>query len=107
MFLISRPSEQRIEDFLAEQHSSPFSYTGIGTSATSTAERGMVVDHNRVLLGHGEETYRKAVAAVSSWKMFDLDWLKLYWPGAPIKVGTEIAIVIKHMGFWSLNANRV
>jgi uncharacterized protein (UPF0548 family) len=107
MFLLTRPSDQRIVEFLTQQHGTRFSYEEVGTSATGTCPRAMVIDHNRKLLGYGEQTYGNSVAAVTQWKMFDFPWLKLCWPDVPIKVGTEVAILIRHMGVWSLNASRI
>ena len=58
-------------------------------------------------LGTGEEVFKIAVAALRQWKMFDLGWVRIAWPGAPIREGTEVAIVARTAGFWSLNAARI
>ena len=39
--------------------------------------------------------------------MFDIPWLRLYWPNAPIVVGTDVAVSVHHFGFYSLNACRI
>ena len=39
--------------------------------------------------------------------MFAMPWLQLCWPDAPISANTNVAILISHFGFWSLNAARV
>jgi uncharacterized protein (UPF0548 family) len=40
--------------------------------------------------------------------MFNMSWLQLCRPaGAPIVAGTNAAILIRHFGFWSLNAARI
>ena len=39
--------------------------------------------------------------------MFDMQWLKLYWTDTPLIVGATIGVLINHLGFWSLNANRI
>jgi uncharacterized protein (UPF0548 family) len=39
--------------------------------------------------------------------MFDTGWIDLCWPDAPIRVGSTVAVVARHYGFWSLNASRV
>ncbi len=68
---------------------------------------GYVVDHNRVLLGRGEETFARAVDALRGWRMFDVGWVRICWPSTPIQVGEAAAVLGKHYGFWSLNACRV
>jgi uncharacterized protein (UPF0548 family) len=39
--------------------------------------------------------------------MFDLGWCRVYPPDAAVEEGTTVAVVIKHFGFWSLNACRI
>jgi uncharacterized protein (UPF0548 family) len=39
--------------------------------------------------------------------MFDIPWVRLYWPNAPIEVGTDVAVSVSHFGFHSLNACRI
>jgi uncharacterized protein (UPF0548 family) len=39
--------------------------------------------------------------------MFEIPWIRLYWPTAPIQVGTVVAVVVNHFAFYSLNAARV
>ena len=39
--------------------------------------------------------------------MFDTGWISLCWPDTPIQVGSTVAILVRHYGFWSLNASRI
>ena len=39
--------------------------------------------------------------------MFNIPWMHLYWPSAPIQVGTDVAVSVHHLGFHSLNACRI
>lgn len=106
MFLIQQPSEKEIQAFLDSQRDLPFSYDDVGASR-GTAPSGYVVDHNRVKLGEGEETFLRATRALRDWRMFDLGWVSIYPPGAPVGAGNVVAVVGSHLGFWSLNACRV
>jgi uncharacterized protein (UPF0548 family) len=106
MFLLYEPSHAVIEPFLREQRGRAFSYQEVGASR-GRAPGGYTVDHNRVRLGAGEQTFVKAVAAVRAWQMFNLGWCRVYPQHAPLEVGTVVAVVIKHFGFWSLNACRI
>jgi uncharacterized protein (UPF0548 family) len=106
MFLIQRPDERVISRFLDSQRGLPFTYPDVGASR-GTAAAGYNVDHNRVRLGHGPETFSKAVDAVRRWKMFEMSWIKVGPHDAPIAEGSCVAIVVQHFGFWSLNASRI
>jgi uncharacterized protein (UPF0548 family) len=39
--------------------------------------------------------------------MFDMPWIELCWPDTPIKTDATVAVLISHLGFWSLNACRI
>ncbi|MEP7213146.1 MAG: DUF1990 domain-containing protein [Acidobacteriota bacterium] len=107
MFLISKPEEKAIRRFLAEQAGSAYSYREVGASRSGNAPPGYNVDHNRALLGHGIEAFEFAKAAVRSWKMFDMPWVRLCFPDTPIESRQVVAIVISHFGFVSINAARI
>jgi len=46
-------------------------------------------------------------AALLAWKQFDIGWVETFPRDAPVAVGTVVAVVIRHLGFWSLNGCRV
>jgi uncharacterized protein (UPF0548 family) len=106
MFLLRPPSPSTIETFLATQRLQPLSYPEVGATC-GEPPAGYNIDHNRVLLGRGEESYVKAVAAIRSWQMFNLGWCRVYPTNAPVEAGMTVAINISHFGFWSLNACRI
>jgi uncharacterized protein (UPF0548 family) len=106
MYLLTRPTDKLIKRFIASQQEKSFSYAEIGASH-STPPSGYRVDHNRVCLGMGAETFEHAKAAIYRWEMFHLDWVQLYWPDAPIKTGTTVGVMARALGVWSLNASRV
>lgn len=108
MFLLGEPSEGCIEGFLHDQREKSFSYAEVGVSREgASAVGGYAVDHNRIRLGTGEETFVRASEALRNWKMFDLGWVCIYPRGAPIEVGTMVAVLGYHYGFRSLNACRI
>jgi uncharacterized protein (UPF0548 family) len=106
LFRLTAPSEDDVRHFIAEQRDSHFSYLEVGASAGDLPTR-YNVDHNRIHLGKGEGTWRRAVAAIRGWQMFNIPWVHLYWPSTPIHVGTDVAISVHHLGFHSLNACRI
>jgi uncharacterized protein (UPF0548 family) len=88
------------------QHQSNFSYAEIGATAT-TPPRPYNIDQNRVQLGTGEIAWKRAVQAVRTWQMFSFPWLQIFWPTAPIEVGTEVAVCVRALGLYFLNACRI
>jgi uncharacterized protein (UPF0548 family) len=39
--------------------------------------------------------------------MFEMDWIEIAPRDAPIAEGSCVAIIVRHFGFWSLNASRI
>ena len=106
MFLVSRPGDERIREFLATQKDQPFTCPTAGVPHR-LAPRGFKKDHNRIKLGNGAATYQKAVAAIKRWEMFNIGWVELCWPNAVIETGSVVAVLAHHLGCWSLNACRI
>jgi len=107
MFQLSRPTAAQIAAFLAAQRGSDFSYREVGATRHGTPPAGYTVDRNRVRLGVGAEVYRQAVAALRSWRMSTLGWSTIHQQSTAVVAGATIAVVLKHYGFWSLNAARI
>jgi uncharacterized protein (UPF0548 family) len=106
LFSLTEPSEGEIRRFISSLKDTGLSYPEVGASAT-TAPTGYNVDHNRVQLGSGAVTCQRATKAIRSWQMFSMPWVSLYWSSAPIVVGTDVAVSVHHLGFFSLNACRI
>jgi len=66
-----------------------------------------VLDYNRARLGAGQGTFDRAIAALRAWRQSSLGWTSVHPRGAPTTAGTDVAVVVRHFGFWSLNACRV
>jgi uncharacterized protein (UPF0548 family) len=107
MFLFHKPTAAEINNFLRRQGPSAFSYFGPGSSVHGKAPAGYTVDHSRVQLGSGEDVWEKAVNAIRGWEMFNVGWIQLCWPNVPLTVGANVATVIEHFRFYSLNASRI
>jgi Uncharacterized protein conserved in bacteria, COG4762 len=108
MFLLTRPTADRLQAFLESQVQQPLTYPAEGATQSATVlPDGYTVDHTRTALGCGEATFRQACTALRQWEMFNLDWVTCYPPNAPIEVGQVVVVVPWHFGFWSLNACRI
>jgi uncharacterized protein (UPF0548 family) len=106
MFSFRRPTDAAIRSFLAEQVSLPFNYAEVGATATG-CPASYTVDRSSVLLGDGDEAYRRAVAAIRSWRQFDLGWVAAVPNNVPIRPGEVVAIRAWALGMWALSAARI
>jgi uncharacterized protein (UPF0548 family) len=105
VFLMRRPSTAEIEQFLHRSRNLPLSYgpTGIVRHG-SNVDR---LDEQVVTIGHGEVDFKRARLALAGWKHFDIGWVEAFPTQLSIDAGTDIAVLIRHFGFWSLNGARV
>ncbi len=106
MFLLTKPNKVFIQNFIDLCADDYLSYKEVGFS-TNGSPPNYNTDHNRIQIGNGPDAFEKAKAAIRSWKMFDLAWVKLCWPDSPIEVGRNVAVLVNHFGFYSLNACRI
>ena len=105
MFLIRRPSQPEIEEFIARSQDLPLSYDPIGIAKESP--RGFKVDEASGVIGHGQQDFERAKLALPEWRHFDFGWVELFPRGTAIEPGSVVAILVHHLGFWSLNGCRV
>jgi len=105
MFLARRPNSSDIDRFLRESQDLSLSYGPIGLVRTPTTRPN--VDEMTVTIGRGSADFARARAALLAWKQFDIGWVETFPRNAPVAVGTNVAVLIRHLGFWSLNGCRV
>jgi uncharacterized protein (UPF0548 family) len=105
MFLIRRPSAAAIARFLDRSRDLPLSYSPVGIAAHGA--RAGRLDEQVVAIGNGAAAFEHARAALEQWQQFDLGWVELFPRTRSIEVGTVVAVLIRHVGMWSLNGARV
>ena len=105
MFLARRPSAAAIDRFLRESQDRPLSYSPIGI--VRNRPEGRAFDEAVATIGRGRADFDSAAAALRRWRQFDLGWVELFPAGAPADPGTVVAVLIRHLGFWSVNGCRV
>jgi uncharacterized protein (UPF0548 family) len=91
---------------LAEQASSPFTYDGVGTTA-STPPAGYTVDHTRVRLGSGPDVFNSARRALQTWEHIQLGWVSAVPRATPVDAGRVIAVQARVLGLWWVNPCRI
>ena len=104
MFFATRPSAERIAAFLRDSQALPLSYGPVGLLDAPGTRR---IDEAQVCVGRGPDDFARACDALARWQQFAFDWVETYPRDAPVAVGTVVAVLIQHLGFWSLNGCRV
>lgn len=105
MFLTRRPAPRQIEEFIKHSESLPLSYEPVGIAGQ--APKGFKYDESISVIGEGEAAFARAKLGLASWKQFDFDWIELLPRDASIEPGSNVAVLVHHLGFWSLNGCRV
>jgi uncharacterized protein (UPF0548 family) len=105
MFFLRRPSPQTIDRFLRASQDLPLSYGPAGL-LDGDIVRG-TRDHAAVMIGRGRGDFERARAALLAWQHFDLGWVETFPLRLPVVPGAVVAVLIRHLGFWSLNGCRV
>ncbi|MQM12983.1 hypothetical protein Taro_045907 [Colocasia esculenta] len=111
-----RPSAQQ-QKACIDSSGGAFNYDAVYRGATSgrhggpTADKseaeveaalskgGFHVNRARVLLGSGADTFRRAKAALRSWRHFRLGWAFVE-PGTPVEKGTKLCVCVKEFLPW-------
>jgi uncharacterized protein (UPF0548 family) len=106
MFLARYPSKRAVERFLQDCRSLPLSY-GDPIRLIGGAPPGRILDDATVAIGRGPQDFASARTALIKWKQFDVGWVHTFPRDAPVRVGTEVAVLFRHLGFWSLNGCRI
>ena len=105
MFCLRRPTESEIAEFISLSAELPLSYAPVGLAQRETSE--FTIDEASGMIGHGEETFRRARTALTQWRQFELGWVELFPRQASTDPETVVAVLVRHLGFWSLNGCRV
>jgi uncharacterized protein (UPF0548 family) len=105
MFSARRPSPDTIERFVRSSAALPLSYGPPGIVCDQAA--GYRFYEAVIRIGHGPSDFERAKAALVAWKQFEIGWVETYPRHKPVVAGTNVAVLIRHLGFWSLNGCRV
>src|SRR5262245_35654148 len=106
MINVRRPTDETLRRYVAAQSKLEFTYSGIGTTAT-TPPADYTVDDARVRLGAGAEAYQRARQALDEWQQFALGWAEAWPADTPLREGETVAVLIRAFGLWWLNAARI
>ncbi len=107
MWSLRKPTDADLADFLSAQASASFSYVDVGATARDERPHGFCYNENRIFLGNGEATFRRASVALSEWRHFATSWTRIVPASAPISAGTTVALLIRALGIWWWNSARI
>jgi uncharacterized protein (UPF0548 family) len=102
---IRRPSPKQIAEFIEGLKDLSLSYHATGIAKADPP--GFKVDEVSAVIGHGRPAFERAKLALTKWQQFDLGWVELFPRGASIAPETNVAVLARHLGCWSLNGCRV
>jgi uncharacterized protein (UPF0548 family) len=105
VLLIHRPTKSAIEKFIEESSDLPLSYRPVGLAKESPP--GFNADVASAVVGHGADVFARAQRALTEWRHFELGWVELFPRAASTEPGTVVAVLVHHLGLWSLNGCRV
>ncbi len=107
MYLIKKPSDQRISGFIESQSRLDFTYPSVGATKNGDHPPGFVVDHNRNHLGSGQATFDVAKRALCEWQHYRFDWIELHRPDVNPEPEQTVGVLARALGLWVLNACRI
>lgn len=98
-----------MRNFLHGAAAADFSYAAPGSTREEPARApaGFDLDQSVVLIGRGAADFQAARAALQRWTMFPAPWTAVLPADTPVKTGANVALLIRVLGFWWLNAARV
>ena len=105
MFFATRPSAEVIDRFLRGSQELPLSYAP--SNILLAGDIGHDSDEAVVSIGRGQRDLSRARTALMQWKHFDIGWVEVFPQDPSVAVGTIVALLVRHFGFWSLNGCRV
>ena len=103
---LNRPSPAFVTQVLEEQSSCELSYDQVGASEYGPVQ-GWDWHREDRPLGHGQDVWNAAKAALRTWAQFDMSWVFPLDRTVPLEVGANFAFTSKQLGLWSVNVCRV
>jgi uncharacterized protein (UPF0548 family) len=105
VFLLTRPTPAAIARFLDGSRTQTFTYATPGISETGAP--GFAHDEIVAVIGRGDAAFARAREALRQRAHFDVGWVEVHPSEAAVESGANFAILIRHLGFWSLNGCRI
>jgi uncharacterized protein (UPF0548 family) len=107
VFFLLQPNQDQVRAYTESQVNAEFNYTELGQTRDTQCPAGYNRDYHQIELGSGAGNFACAREALQNWQIFKNSWLHLCNPTISLEVGTTLIVQVKHLGFYSLIADRV
>ncbi len=104
--MLTKPTPERIREFLKQQSELHFSYAEVEASRDASPA-GFDLDHNRIRLGVGRAVFDTACAALRRWEQFPRTWTEVHLPDAALEVKKTVAVLFRVFGLWWMSSARI
>src|SRR5262245_40970454 len=106
MLFLFRPGESLIKSALAERAAMTYSYSHVGATRNSPPA-GWRINHMRLRVGTGRRDFDTLVNSLFSWQLLAIDGLQVFPSTPTLQPRTDVAILSRHFGIWSVDFCRV
>jgi len=112
VFTFTKPSAHAIAHQIATAEKLPASAPPLltlnaGLTPSQPLPFAFAHDLSRSNIGHGPAAFAAARQAFQRWAMFDLGWVRVANPDAPIAKGQLVAVEARTLGLWTLSLSRI
>jgi uncharacterized protein (UPF0548 family) len=90
---VGRPSAMALSALLDSLAAEPVTYPGVGATLRGGSPPGWSTISGSTVVGHGDDAFADAGAAIRAWAMQVGGGFRLVPEGAPVEVGTQVAVV--------------
>jgi uncharacterized protein (UPF0548 family) len=107
VFVLRRPDDEHLSHFLARQRTAPLTYGDACATLGRSLPDGYHHDRSSIELGHGDDVWRRARAGIDGWVAATAAGITVEPRGAPVAVGTTVAIITRVGPAYLLAACRI
>ncbi len=105
--IFTRPDEQCINSLANLHRQSALTYSQIGWTRRGECPGGFAKIQSAAVVGHGEQAFRRAKAAVQNYDMLRLGWMEPIVADIPLVDGSIVCTLSRKLMMYSVNVNRV
>lgn len=101
------PNNTVLDKFIKVELPKALTYPEVGATKGSEQFRHYDHDYNHLILGNGEEVWKKAKAGLKNWQQFPMPWTKIYPNTTELKEGNVVVVLFRLFGIWWRNSAKI
>ena len=105
--IFTRPDEQCIHSLANLYRQPALTYSQIGWTSRGECPIGFAKTQSAAVIGHGEQAFRWAKAAIQNYDMLRLGWMQPFVADIPMVDGSIVCTLSRKLMMYSVNVNRV